>query len=87
MVMMKYFKQKLKMIRMILSFVRVSSEVIQVRLNYMFEVMERKFHSLLKICFDVFKAERHIPICKCIPMTNKFHLTLILRFNLDLIVA
>ena len=49
--------------------------------------MEDQGHSLLKCGSDVFKAERHLSICKGTPRTNKCSFMLVLGFDLDLIVS
>ena len=68
------------------SHTRMSSEVIQKYFNNGLEIVENKGHCPLKRSSGIFKAERHLPICKCSPRTNKCSLVLVLRFNLDLIV-
>jgi hypothetical protein len=87
MIMMTSFKYEPKMSKMIHSLMRVSNEVIQISLDYMFEVVERKGHSPLKSFSDIFKDERNFPVCKHTPRKNKRSLMLILGFNLDLTVA
>ena len=49
--------------------------------------MEDQGHSPLKSGSDIFKAERHLPICKGTPRTNKCSFMLVLGFDLDLIVS
>ena len=65
---------------------RMSSKVIQKDFNNRFEIMEDQGHSLLKCGSHVFKAERHLSICKGTPRTNKGSLMLFVRFDLYLIV-
>ena len=48
--------------------------------------MEEQGNSPLKSGSIVFKAERHLSICKGTPRTNKGSLMLVLRFDLYLIV-
>ena len=49
--------------------------------------MEDQGHSPLKSGPGVFKAERHVSICKGTPRTNKGGFMLVLRFDLYLIVS
>ena len=65
---------------------RMSSKVIQKDFNNRFEIMEDQGHIPLKSGSGVFKAERHLPICKGTPRTNKCSFMLVLRFDLYLIV-
>ena len=66
---------------------RMSSKVIQKDFNNLFEIMEDQGHSSLKSGSGVFKAKRHLPICKVSLRKNKGSLMLVLRFNLYLIVS
>ena len=49
--------------------------------------MEDQGHSPLKSGSGVFKAERHLPICKGTPRTNKGSFMLVLGSDLYLIVS
>ena len=64
---------------------RMSSKVMQKDFNNRFEIMEDQGHSPLKSGSSVFKAERHLPICKGTPRTNKGSLMLVLEFDFYLI--
>src|SRR5713226_6773030 len=75
------------MVRMTHSHTRMSSKVIQKDFNNRFEIMEDQGHSPLKSGFGVFKAERHLSICKGTTRTNKGSIMLILGFDLYLIVS
>ena len=75
------------MVGMMHPLTRMSSKVIQKDFNNQFEMMEDQGHSLLKSGFGIFKAKKHLPICKGNPRTNKGSLMLVLRFNLYLIVS
>ena len=73
--------------RVIHSFVRVSSEIIDICFDYMLEIMKHEVHSSLEGRSIIFKAERHFLVCKSTPRTNKCHLMLILGLNLNLVVS
>src|SRR5713226_7454945 len=66
---------------------RMRNKVIQKDFNNRFEIMEDQGHSPLKSGSDIFKAEKHLPICKGTPRKNKGSLMLVLRFDLYLIVS
>ena len=69
------------------SHTRMSNKVIQKDFNNRFEIMEDQGHSPLKSGFGVFKAERHLSICKGTPRTNKGSLMLVLGFDIYLVVS
>ena len=80
------FEYQSQMIVMTHSHTRMSNKVIQKYFDNRFEIMEDQGHSPLKSCSDVFKAKRHLTICKGSPRTNKGNFMLVLRFNLYLII-
>ena len=49
--------------------------------------MKGKGHGPLKRSSKIFKVEGNISVCKHAPSTNKSSLVLVLKFNLDLIIA
>jgi hypothetical protein len=53
----------------------------------MFEVMKRKRHGPLESGSGVLETKRHFSIGECTPRTNECHFVLVLRFNLDLVIA
>jgi hypothetical protein len=69
------------------SLARVRRNIIKLSFNYVLKIMKHEIHGTLKGCFGIFKAERHLPVCKITPSTNKCHLVLILGFNLNLIIS
>jgi hypothetical protein len=73
--------------RVIHSLEIVRSKIIEVSFDYILEIVKSEGHVSLEGFSDVFKAERHYSVCESTPMTNKFHLMLILRFDLNLIVS
>jgi hypothetical protein len=66
---------------------RVRSQIIEVSFNYVLEIMKGEGHGLLEGFFDIFKEKRHFPVYERTPRTNKFHLMLILGFDLNLTVS
>jgi hypothetical protein len=71
----------------IYSLARVSSEIIEVSFENMFEIVKIKGHGMLEGCSDVFKAKRIFLVCKITPRKNKLHLVLILGFDLNSIIS
>jgi hypothetical protein len=76
-----------KVLRVIHSLTRVSNKIVKISLDYMFKIVECEGHSRLEGCSGVFKDERHLLVCESTPRTNKFHLVLILVFNLNLVIT
>ena len=68
-------------------FLRMSSKIIKVSLNNPLNIMKHVRHSSLKSGSNIFKTERHFLVSEGAPKTNESSLVLILRFNLDLVVA
>ena len=66
---------------------RMRSKVIQKDFDNLFEIIEYQGNSPLKSGSNVFKAERHLSICKGTPRKNKGSIMLILEFYLYLIVS
>ena len=66
---------------------RVSSNIIKVGFDYVLDIVKRESHGMLEGCSKIFKAERHFPVCKSTPRTYKCRLMLVLRFDLDLVIA
>jgi hypothetical protein len=69
------------------SIARVSSEIIEVGFDYMLEIVRSEGHGLLEGFSVIFKTEMNFSVCEITPRTNKFHLMLILGFNLNLVVS
>jgi hypothetical protein len=69
------------------SLARVSTNIIKVNFDYVLKIMKSEGHGTLKGFSDVFKVERHFLICESTPRTNKCHLVLILKFNLNLVIS
>jgi hypothetical protein len=66
---------------------RVSSEIIEVIFNNMFEIVKRKGHGMLEGFSNIIKDERNFSVCKITPRTNKWRLVFILRLYLNLIIS
>jgi hypothetical protein len=81
------FKNQSKVHSMIHSLARVSSKIIEVSFNYVFEIMKSKSHGSLEGCSGVFEVERNFLVCKRAPRTYEFHLMLVFGFDLDLVIA
>jgi hypothetical protein len=84
---MTSFKNQPKVCDMIHSLVRVSIKIIEVSFEYIIEIVKIKIHGALEGCSNIFQAEGHFPVCKISPRTYKFHLVLVLRFDLYLIIS
>jgi hypothetical protein len=69
------------------SLTRVSNEIIKVGFDYILVIVKREGHGLLEGYSGVFKIERNFLVCKSTPRTNKCHIMLILRFNMNLVVS
>jgi hypothetical protein len=67
------------------SLARVSRKIFNVSFNYVLKIMKQESHGTLKGFSGVFKPQMHLSVCKSSPRTNKCHLVLILKFNLNLI--
>jgi hypothetical protein len=80
------FKNKSKVCSVICFLTRVSSKIVKVSFEYMLKIEKSEGHGMLEGCLGVFKAEKHFPVCKSTPRTNKCHLVLILGFNLNLVI-
>jgi hypothetical protein len=64
----------------------VSNKIVKIGFDYMLEIVKCEGHGTLEGCSDVFKAERNHLVCESTPRPNKFHLMLILGFNLNLVI-
>ena len=53
----------------------------------MFEVMKCKIHGPLESGSSVLETKRHFSIGECTPRTNECRFVLVLRFDLDLVIA
>ena len=53
----------------------------------MFEVMKRKIHGPLESGSNILETKRHFLIGECTPRTNECRFVLVLRFDLDLVIA
>jgi hypothetical protein len=82
-----YFKNQSKVRSMIHFLARVSSKIIEVSFEYVFEIMKRKIHGSLEGFSDVFQAKRNFSVCKHAPRTYECHLMLVFGFDLDLVIA
>jgi hypothetical protein len=80
------FENKPKVSSMILSLVRVSSNIIKVIFDYVIKIVKSESHGTLKGCSDVCKDEIHFLVSKSTPRTIKCCLLLILGFDLDFII-
>jgi hypothetical protein len=72
---------------MIHSLARVSSNIIKVRFDNVFEIMKREIHGSLEGGSSIFQAERNFSVCKCAPRTYECRLMLVFGFDLDLVIA
>jgi hypothetical protein len=81
------FKNQSKVCIMIHSLVRVSSNIIDVSFDYVFEIMKSESHGSLEGCYSIFQAEWHFLVYKCAPRTYECHLMLVFGFDLDLVIA
>jgi hypothetical protein len=82
-----YFKNQLKVRSMIHSLARVRSKIIEVRFEYVFEIMKRESHGSLEGFSGIFQVKRHFLVCKRAPRTYESHLMLVFGFDLDLVIA
>ena len=80
------FKNQSKVFRVIYSLTGVRSNIVEIGFEYVLEIMKCEGHSTLEGCSDIFKAKSHLPVCESTPRENKFHLKLVLRFNLNLVI-
>jgi hypothetical protein len=55
-------ENKPKVDNMFHSLVRVSSNIINVRFNYVLKIMKHKNHGMLKGFFGIFKDDKHLPV-------------------------
>jgi hypothetical protein len=71
----------------IYSLARVSNEILEVRFDNMLEIVKIKGHDALEGCSNIFKDGRNFAVCKITQRKNKFHLVLILGFDLNFIIS
>jgi hypothetical protein len=82
-----YFKHKSKVCGIIHPLMRVRSQVIDIGLENVFQAMEIITEGSLESSSNIFETERHFHVCKHTPRKNKCFIFLVLRMDLDLIIA